>query len=180
MAATYTVSATGVTQSSSKNMIAISNATGSGKIVKIYRAWMTNVQTGAVSGGLGLYVPGRVTGSVHSSGTGVNFLPHANVLTAGTATPFTGISAAHGATLGAFTHEFSRFVRSSDELAVSGITTDEIIGIIMPFCLVFDSGYGDTNVEPITLRENQAFAIKADATGTYNGTSDVFVELTIV
>lgn len=181
MAATYTLTALAVTRSASKNMLGINNATGSGKVIRVFRIWMTNPHTAAVSGGMGYYTLGRISSAQYTSGTAINFLPHASVLTAGAATPFTGIGAAHGVTqASSFSHEFKRILASSDEIALSGTTVDEVAyGMLFPWSVVWDSGYGESDVEPIVIRENQVLLLRAGSVGTYVGSADIHVELTI-
>lgn len=177
---TYTLSATALANASGKNMLAISNATGSGRVIRIYRIWATNPQTGAVTGGIFYIQLGRPT-AVHSGGTALSFLPHSSCVTAGSATPFTGISAVSGATTITSTMEteFRRVARSSDEIAVGTNTLDEWHNII-PLATIWESGYGDSNVEPFVIRPNEGFLIKLDTLGTPGvGTTDIFVELTI-
>jgi hypothetical protein len=53
-----------------------------------------------------------------------------------------------------------RTIWSSDEAAASSATSDEL-ECFVPLNILFDAGYGDTNVQPLTLRQN-------DFAGVYN------------
>lgn len=180
----YTVTALSIAATASKNMLAISNAAASGKLIKIYRVWSVNPITGAVTstgtGYTGL-VMGRCS-AIHSGGTAANFLPHSSAVSAGSATPFTGISAATGATAitATMATEFRRVFRNTDEIAASGGSPEEI-GNLLPWAILWDTGYADTNVEPFIIREGQCFLIKTDAApANAVGSLSFFVELTIV
>lgn len=178
--ATYSLMVTGLANANDKNMIAISNATGSGKVIRVYRVWVINSGTGAVTGGMTGFLMGRIAG-VHSGGTAINYLPHSSCVTAGSATPFTGISAASGATTitASIGTEFRRVFKASDEIAATSGTMDEIQNIL-PWALVWDTGYADANVEPFVIRENQGFLLRTDSSpANAVGTFSVFVELDI-
>lgn len=177
----YTLFANTIANANDKNLIAISNATGSGKLIKIYRVWAWNPTTGAVSGGMTGLLLGR-SAAVHTGGTALNFLPHSSCVTAGAATPFTGCSAASGATTITATMgtEFRRVFKATDELTASSGTMDEIQNVY-PWSIIWETGYGDTNVEPFILRENQGFLIRTDsAPANAVGNFSLAVQLSIV
>ena len=183
MAATYTLSFSALTTyAASKNMLAINNATGSGKVLKIYRVWIGTYQTATVSGGIGLVLFKRYVGGNYTGGTAIPFIPHSSCLTANSNTPFTGIGAASGATTitapGVAAEEIGRIARSTDEMGAGGITMDEIQSIPV-MSLSWDAGFSDTNIQPITLRPNECFILATEAVGTYVGSPDITVELTI-
>lgn len=177
----YTIFANNIANAQSKNMLAISNAAASGKLIKIYRVWITNPTTGTVSGGMTGFLLGRCN-AIHSGGTATNFLPHSSCVSAGAATPFTGISAATGATTitATMATEFRRVFKASDELTASSGTLDEIENLL-PWAVVWDTGYADTNVEPFVIRGGQCFLIRTDASPSNAvGGFTFHVELTIV
>jgi hypothetical protein len=183
--ASYYLQATGITNANDKNMLAISNATGSGKLIKIYRAWAINTATGAISGGVNGFLIGRGSnaGNAITSGTALNFLPTSSAVTAGSATPFTGCTAYSGATTitGTMATEFRRVFRATDELAAGGATFDEIQNLL-PWAILWDTGYASADVEPLVLRENQSFLIRTDSApgNSAAATFNISVELTIV
>lgn len=182
MATTYTININAISVAASKNMFAISNATGSGKVIRVYRIWLTNPGTAAVTGGIGYFILRRYNANIHSGGTAVNYIPHSSALTASAATPFTGISAVSGATAitspGGVPDEITRQVKSFDEIAVGGTTLDELVNVPV-MAVIHDSGYGDSTIQPIVLNANQSLLLATEALGTYAGTVDMFVELTI-
>lgn len=177
---TWTLKVDAQAITSGKNMMAISNATGSGRVIRIYRMWVTNPQTSNVTGGITLFKLGRVSSGIHSGGTAITWVPHSSAVTAGSATPFTGITAVHGGS--AITATFGtlllRFARSNDELAAGGATLDEMCNVL-PWALMFDAGVGDSNVEPIVIRENSSVLLRMDTVGFYVGSCDIMVELTV-
>lgn len=176
----YTLLATSIANANNKNLLAISNATGSGKIIKIYRVMCWNPQTVAVPGGVTGILIGR-SAAVYSGGTALTFRPHSSCVTAGVNNPFTGINADSGAsaitaTIGT---EFRRVFRATDEIAAGGYTFDEIQNIL-PWTVLWDTGYSDSNIEPLVLRENQGFLIRTDSSPANSvGAFSLQVELNI-
>ena len=65
---------------------------------------------------------------------------------------------------------------SNDEPATGTGTNDEL-ECIVPFMYVWDAGYGDTNVEPITLREGQGLTLLHTVTSAV-GNCDAAFEFT--
>ena len=177
----YSLRAPAVANANDRNMLAINNATGSGKLIKIYRIWCYNDGTSAVTGGTSGFLLGRISG-ISSGGTALNFLPHSSAVTASSATPFTGISAVyHSATITAsIGTELRRIFRSSDELAAGSGTMEEI-QLLPAFSVIWDTGYADSNVEPLVLRENQGLLIRTDSSPSNAvGTFQFWVELNII
>jgi hypothetical protein len=177
----YTLYSGAVANTNDRNLLAISNATGSGKLIKIYRIWCWN-HTTAVTGGVSGLLLGRAAAAV-TLGTALNFLSHSSAVAAPTATPFTGCSAwVHGgtaitATMGT---EFRRVFKPTEEVTASNATW-ATIGNVWPWSVIWDTGYADSNVEPFVLRENQAFLIRADSSPANAAGSFLFqVELAIV
>jgi hypothetical protein len=68
-----------------------------------------------------------------------------------------------------------RYVWSSDEPAVSGATVDEL-ECLVPLNVLWDAGYGDGNVQPLTLRQNEMLCIY-NTTGAA-GIADIWIEFT--
>ena len=71
---------------------------------------------------------------------------------------------------------FRRVMVSSDEPVVSGATWDEL-ECVVPFSVIWDSGYGDSNVAPMTFRQNQGFDLQQSTTSVV-GVSDLHFEFT--
>lgn len=171
MAQTYTASAIGATFASNKSMIGIFNGSGSGRIVRVYRVWVLNNQTSAVTGVLTTWTLRR--SSAQTGGTAITAVKHDSnsesmpaqvaIATGGTVT-LTGDNA------------FRAWVWSNDEPAVSSGTSDEFETLI-PLNCVWDST-GDSNIEPIVLREGQGLSVHHSGSSAV-GIADIFVEYTL-
>ncbi len=161
--ATYSLLSSIISNANNKNLVAVNNATGSGKLIKIYRIFCWNPQTGSVSGGMTGLLLGRISG-VSSGGTSLTFVPHSSCVSAGSATPFTGCTAVDGATTitASIGTEFRRIFRATDEISAATGSRDEIENV-HPWQLLWDTGYAESNVEPFILRENEGFLIRTDA-----------------
>lgn len=171
-AASFTALGQGIAWGASKNMFSLYNTSAS-LVCRIYRVWMTNPQTSNVTGGYALASLGRITSAIAGSPTAVTPVGHnpAN-------TTLTGLTVNHAGTVATQTLVYRTIARPNDEIAAAGATADEIANIV-PLNLIWDAGYRDTNVQPITLRENEGFNIRTPASpGTYTGTADIRVEFT--
>jgi hypothetical protein len=180
MANTYTLQAVNIANANAKNILAVSNAAASGKIIKIYEVRNWNNQIATVTGGLCGLILGRCS-AVHSGGTALTFFRHGTAATAGSTTPFTGISAASGTTTitATMATEFRRVFRVTEEWAASEVTFDAIQNVY-PWQVLWDTGIGDSNVEPFIIREGECFLIKTDAApANANGAIHLSVMLTI-
>ena len=171
MAETYTIVTTACAFAANKFMLTLWN-TDAAKIVKIRRAWILNCQTAAIAGVVTTFEVRLVTAQtlagvavVPTSHDSTNvLLPDAQII----------IETAGTFTLGAL---LRRVIWSNDEVAVSGATWDEWETIIPMMC-VWDAGYGDANVQPITLRTNEGFSIY-HAGASAVSTVDVMFEVTV-
>ena len=167
MAATWRATAGAVAYANAKDMLNVFNANAS-RVMRVYRAWHFNNGTAAVTGVLTTMQCRRITAA--SAGTGVTPVAHDTTssalssMTAGTNQTVTGGDI------------FRRYVYSNDEPAVSGATQDEW-ECLVPFAQVWDSGYGDSNVEPITCRQNQGFELYHSGSSAV-GTADLEIEFT--
>ena len=171
MAQTYTASAIGATFANNKSMLGIFNGAGSGQILRVYRVWVLNNQTAAVTGVLTTWTLRRT--SAQSGGTAITPTKHdtlsasmpAQVLVA------TGPTATLTSDVA-----FRAWVWSNDEPAVSSATSDEF-ECIVPLNCVWDST-GSSDIEPITLREGQGISVHHSGSSAV-GICDVFVEYTM-
>lgn len=172
MAATWTAIQVGVTFASSKHMLSLFNGSGSGVVLRLYRLWVLNNQTAAVTGVLTTWELRRST--AQSGGTAVTAIKHD---TASAAMPG-AVLIAHGASPTTSAADlFRKWMWSNDEPAVSAAVSDELecIPNLMEF---WNSGYGDSNVEPMVLRET--FGVTALHTGsTAVGVCDPIMEFTV-
>lgn len=172
MAETWHVASTGITFASAKSMIDLFN-TDATKINRVYRCWCLNNQGSAVTGVLTAMRINRLTTGAPSGGSTLTPVAHDTnnaSLAAGT-TAGTGRTPTRGSM-------FRQFYWSNDEPAVSGATMDEM-EVLVPLGLVWDSGYGDSNVDPITCRQNFGFEVQQSGSSAV-GTMDIDYEFTNV
>lgn len=150
MAQTFTSYNSGIAFAASKVMGGIYNRHAS-EILKIRRIGLINGQTAAVTGVLcNLEVRLTISTPTWTS-------PVAGVLTEhdSTNTPPTTYDQGNSGTFSGGTSTTLRRTNwSSDEAVVSGATIDELECLI-PLNIIFDAGYGDSNVQPLTLNQNQ-------------------------
>lgn len=176
MVATYTLNAQAVTIASAKNMLAIYNAAGSGKIVKVTRIVLQNNQTAAVAGAMSLLQIGGFSGAP-TGGTSVTFIKHDT----SSAAPPAQVTAVYGPTVITINRLFRQICWGDDEVSTtvdSTVMLDELC-IFPALTTVWDAGYGNTDVQPITLREGEGCVVQFTATGTFVGNMDLSAELTI-
>lgn len=177
MAATY-MYRSNISNAINKVMATLNNGAGSGVVVRVYRIYVVNISTAAVTGGMGVYVLDRYTGTP-AGGAAVTLIKHntasANVPAQVTAldgdTAITGTLTSAGI--------FRVFCRSNDEISPTALTNDEL-GQVYPMNVIWDGGYGDSNVEPIVLRESEGLRLYTLNAGTFGAsTVDLIIEMTI-
>lgn len=171
MAATYTLAGIGVTFGNGKHMLSLFNGVGSGKILRVYRAWMLNNQTSAVTGVLTTMALRRT--SAQSGGTAITATKHD---TTSAAIPAQVLSAAGATVTNTGDVQLRTWVWSNDEPSASSATSDELECLI-PLNLVWDST-GSTDLEPIVLREGEGVTMHHSGT-TAVGVADFFLEFTV-
>lgn len=169
MAHTYTLPAPGVTYASGKSMLAIFNGAATEKIIRAFRIWVLNNGTSSVTGVLTTYQVRLSTSQ--SSGSAITPVLHDSTNDAidGAVSVATGATVGDGAIL-------RQFLFSNDEPAVAGATMDEW-ELLVPLNCVWDSGYGDANIQPITLRASEGVHVKHAGTSAV-GSADLFMEIT--
>ena len=178
MGSTYFLPATGVANASGKNLIAIYNGNGSGKTVRIWRVFVSNAQTSAITGGTTIAIVGRFY-TAYSGGTG---LTPVSMDSANPSFPSQIVSATGptGITITDVVRQLSFF---TDEFVVSD-TASDILNVIPGLSVYLDFGYLDENLEPFMLAEGEGFAIQhtgaAYANNSTVGTFDIYVEFDLV
>lgn len=172
MAETWQINAMAVQPGNGKSMLGILNGAGSGKVVRIYRMWMLNNYSGVAYTGVTFnYEIRAITGL--SSGTNVTPVAHdtANAAFSGSVVVQTG---------GTVSGESATLMRligwSGDEPSVAGTSIDEM-ELLVPLNVMWDTGYGDSSVDPLTLREGEGVHIKCITNSTV-GSLDFMMELT--
>lgn len=171
MAQSWTAYYSGVTFAASKNMGAVLN-THATEILRIRRVGLLNAQTAGVTGVLcQLEMRGYFAGSPGlTSPTAITPTSHDSTNTAPASATY-----GHAGTIAGTATTFRRVFWSSDEAAISTATLDELETIV-PLNIIFDAGYGDSNVQPLTLRQNQ-MALVFNTTGAA-GLLDTWIEFT--
>ncbi len=171
MAQTFTAYYSGIAFAASKNMAAVLNSHAT-EILKIRRVGLLNAQTAGVTGVLcQLEMRGYFAGSPGLTGpTSVTPTSHDTTNTAPTTATY-----AHAGTIAGTATTFRRVFWSSDEPAISTATIDELETFV-PLNIIFDAGYGDSNVQPMTLRQTQ-MALVFNTTGAA-GLLDTWIEFT--
>lgn len=171
MAQTFTAYYPGVTFAAAKNMAAILNSHAT-EVLKIRRVGLLNSQTAAVTGVIcQLEMRGYFSGSPGlTAPTAVTPTAHDSTNTAPTTATY-----GHAGTIAGTATTFRRVFWSSDEAAISTGTLDELETIV-PLNIIFDAGYGDSNVQPLTLRTSQ-MAMVYNTTGAA-GLLDTWIEFT--
>ena len=161
MAQTFTAYYSGIAFAASKNMAAVLNSHAT-EVLKIRRVGLLNAQTAAVTGVLcQLEMRGYFAGSPGlTTPTAVTPTSHDTTNTAPTTATY-----GHAGTI----------FWSSDEAAISTATIDELETFV-PLNIIFDAGYGDSNVQPLTLRQTQ-MALVFNTTGAA-GLLDTWIEFT--
>ena len=171
MAATFTGYAAAVTFAANKSMLGIYNGSGSGQVIRVYRIWMLNNQTGAISGDLVNMELWTV--SALSGGSAVTVSPHdstntalnGNVVVQYAASAFTDVA------------RLKRFYWWDDEAAIASSTRLEWETMVR-LGLVWSCGYDDESIEPIVLREGQGVHLKNGGQFAL-GNADLMIEFTM-
>lgn len=171
MAQTFTAYYSGIAFAASKNMAAVLNSHAT-EILKIRRVGLLNAQTAGVTGVLcQLEMRGYFAGSPGlTSPTAITPTSHDTTNTAPTTATY-----GHAGTIAGTATTFRRVFWSSDEAAISTATIDELETFV-PLNIIFDAGYGDSNVQPMTLRQTQ-MALVFNTTGAA-GLLDTWIEFT--
>jgi hypothetical protein len=170
MAETHSICAVGVTFAANKSMAAIFNGVGSGRVLRIYRVWQLNNQTAGVTGVLTTMALRRI--SALAGGTALTAVKHD---TNSGNLPAQVLLAAGGTATDSGDPDFMRWMWSNDEPSASALSNDETetmpaLGQVMDLT-------GDSNLEPITLREGEGVHVKHLGSTTV-GNTDVIIEFT--
>lgn len=169
MANTWTAYFPGMTFAVNKNMAAVIN-TGATRLIKVRRIGMINYQVGAVTGALCLFELRKYTGAGLTSPTAVTPVAHDTTNSALVAT-----TCGYGGTPSGSALKLIRQVWSSDEPAVGAATSDEW-EIIPVLNYLWVAGYGDDNVQSVSLRENEMICVYNTVGAT--GAADFWIEFT--
>jgi hypothetical protein len=148
MAQTWTAYHSGVAFAATKVMGGVYNNHAS-EVLKIRRVGLLNGQTAGVTGVVCSLEMRSCTVTTWSAPTSVTPTTHDSTNSAPTT-----YTSGNGGTLTAATGPFTfrRTIWSSDEAKLTTLTNNEL-ECFVPLNILFDAGYGDANVQPMTLRQ---------------------------
>jgi hypothetical protein len=176
MAQTFNLlfSAISTVRSAGSSLAGVLVGSGSSNVLAIRRVGLVNVQTVAVAG-IALELHSRVHrgGATYTGSTSVT----ATTMDTNNTDP-TGCTYGHGGTWGGTATLLRRHWWSNDEPSAAGTSIDEWQCLI-PLNVVFDPGYGDTNVQPLILRPGEGYSLMQNTTSSVaNATIDAWIEFT--
>lgn len=169
MAATWHATTAGVAYASGKSMLALFNGGAATRVIRLYRGYMFNNGVSAVTGVLTQVAVRRTT--AHSAGTTVTPFKHDSNSSALEAAVLCGTNCTITAS-----DIFRRVLFSNEEPTATGSGFNNLLCLV-PFALLADFGYGDSNLEPIVCRANQGADIAQTGTSAV-GTADMEMEFT--
>ena len=168
MANTWRATAQGVTFASAKEMLGVFQAGAGSRVQRIYRMFQFNNQTVAITGVLTTMQVQRISSA--SGGTSVTPETHDTSNSA-----LSDVTAGHARTVG-LAALFRQYMWSNDEPGVSAGTIDEW-ELAVPFAEIWNSGYGDATVQPLTARPGQGYSMYHSGS-TAVGVCDLEIEFT--
>lgn len=169
MAATWHATTAAVAFASGKSMLGLLNGGAATRVIRLYRGFMFNNGTAAVTGVLTQVAVRRLTAL--SAGTTVTPFKHDSNSSALEAAVLCGT----GSTVTA-TDIFRRILWSNEEATATGSGYNNM-ECLVPFAMLADFGYGDSNLEPIVCRAGQGADI-AQTGSSAVGTADMEMEFT--
>lgn len=171
MANTWTVYNAGISFGTGKTMAGVFNENAS-RVTRIRRIGLLNTQTSSVTGQIcRVDVKRYPATATWTTPTSVTAISHDTTNSA-----LSGVTTGNSGTPGGSTPDtFRRVIWSSDEPSLSSATADEW-ECLVPLNIIFDAGYGDSNVQALALREDQLLTVTADS-GTA-GLLDSWIEFT--
>jgi hypothetical protein len=169
MANTWTANYQGVAFAATKNMGALLN--GGARVLRVYRIGALNIQTAAVTGVICLFDVRRYAATAGlTSPTAVTPVSHDS-----TNAGLTSVTCGHAGTISGTPSVFRRIIWSSDEPKLTTAQNNEW-ECIVPLNIIWDCGYGDSNCQPLVVRQNEMWMIYN--TSGAAGLLDVWVEFT--
>lgn len=169
MADTWRATSQAVAFASGKSMLDVFNATGTAKVIKIRRAFHFNSGTGAVTAALTTMRLYRTTAA--SAGSAVTPVKHdtSNAALDSNTTCGTGRTITDS-------DLFRQYVWLIEEPTTTGVTQANWETLI-PYGEIWNAGYGDSTVQPVTCRSAEGFHIKQQGSSAIS-TNDFEIEFT--
>lgn len=149
---------------------------GGTRVLRVYRVFVINASLTAstpTANTFPIFQLGRITGSIQASGSTTNCTTTAHDSTASALSSVTFNTAP---TAAAPSSIFRRQLYSPDDYAASVMKIDNLQGMV-PLAILWDGGYGDSNVEPIVLTQDQGLILYSPASAA-QGACDVTFEFT--
>lgn len=180
MGATYILHQSAIANAAGKNYISIYNGAGSGKTIRIWRLWVSNAQTGTVTGGVSVADIGGFSGA-YTGGTAI--ISSAVSMDSTNAAIPAAIVASTGSTAITINRLLRRVAFLTDEFVVSDATSDMLnVGPVLSEYL--NVGCQETDVQPFILAEGEGFTFKHINTAIANnnavGSFDITLEFDII
>jgi hypothetical protein len=176
MANTWTAYAPAIAHAAAaKNYLQIYQSAASTQTIKVRRIWLLNAQTAGVTGILGtLYLTSHstawatgtaaVTAVAHDTN---NAALNANIaITSG------------GTATGTLVNTFRTFPFGSEEPATGTFKYENFLATPNT-ALIWDAGFEDTNIEPLTIPAGTAGSISVNGTLSAVGNIDIAMEFTV-
>lgn len=181
MAATYTILASAVTHSTAfKCYLQLFKDATSTLTVKVYRVYLINANIAAVTGVLPVISLSSIS-TASSAGAPSTITPIKHDTNSATITSGSGGFTINSGntTTGTVVNTYRRLTYASDEYVVSGSKIENFYGLV-PYSILWDSGYGDSAIEPLTLPASTAGGIMISSAGIASaaGNVDVVIEFT--
>lgn len=167
---TWRANAQGVAYAANKNMLDVFNAAASSRYIRIFRMYLFNNGTAAITGVLNLLQIQRNTSA--SGGTSVTPVahdPNNAALNAST-------TAGHNRTI-SNAALLRQLLSQNDEPTVTTLDMDALLTLV-PFAEVWNAGYGDTNVQPLTCPSGSDIGYSMKSITATTGSCDVEIEFT--
>lgn len=152
MANSWTLNVQGLVFAASKNMWGILN--GGARVLRVARLGLLNNQTAGVTGVACLMEIRKNAATTTWTPTAVAPVAHDSTNSA-----LVSVSAGHTGTIaGGSSVTIRRIFWSSDEPSISTATSDEL-ECFVPLNIIWDAGYGDIDVQKMTVRTGEAFTL---------------------
>jgi hypothetical protein len=165
MANTWNSFAAAVAFAANKHMIDVFNSSSSTRYIRIYKLYCFNNGTAAITGVLNtLRIFLTTAASAGTALTPVAMDSSNSALNANT-TSGTGRTITNGSQLRQLLH-------SPDEPTVTTLDWDAL-GTLVPYAEIWNHGYGDTNVQPITLRASESRGVTVQSITQTVGSNDL-------
>lgn len=165
----YTLAAIGATFQPSKHMISLYNSTGSGAVLKVWKIWVLNNQSVAITGVQSEFLLNLITSI--GGGAALTPLKHNSSISALSSK----IIAAEGATC-LSPKVLRRVIWSTDEPVATAATVN-VVETIPSWNCIWDTSIAQTTLEPIVLNEGEGVSVFFN-TASSVGQADFFMEFT--